>query len=247
MTRLFCFVWMGLLSVSSATAQMITEKPESTGGNPEGIWEAVHTPLKVYAPPELLAIVSNLNFDGTTSGRLTLEENGAYQIDLSFDAEVSAVLLSPLGALPVAFDIADTNRASGTYAVSGTNLILQKNVAGALPDTAAFTVVGDSLYLVQAVPLGDYQALVSALAPAAGPPLAVLGLKRVGPPPVAGPVTADFNGDGAVDFSDFLAFVSRFGARTGELRYDPMFDLDGNGEIGFTDFLSFAAQFGRRV
>lgn len=243
MIRWLCVVWLGFLTGSPVMAQMLTDKPESTGGNPEGVWEAVRTPLKVYAPPELLAIVSNLNFEGATSGRLTLEANGTYQIDLSFDAKVSATLLGS----NLSFDIADTNRASGTYVVSGATLILQKNATGAQPDTAAFTVAGDSLLLVQKVPLGDYQALVSGLAPTAGPPLAVLGLKRVGAPPFTGPITADFNGDGVVDFADFLAFIARFGTRTGDPLYDPLFDLNGDGEVGFSDFLAFAAQFGRRV
>ena len=52
---------------------------------------------------------------------------------------------------------------------------------------------------------------------------------------------ADFNGNGAVDFSDFLAFVSAFGAA------NPTFDLDGNGRVDFNDFLIFAQSFGKPV
>ena len=59
--------------------------------------------------------------------------------------------------------------------------------------------------------------------------------------------TPDFNGDGTVDFGDFLLFAGGFGARRGDQGYDARFDLDGNGEIGFADFLKFAAEFGKRV
>ncbi len=60
-------------------------------------------------------------------------------------------------------------------------------------------------------------------------------------------LTPDFDGDGQVDFSDFLAFAGQFGARQGDGRYDARYDLDGDGEIGFSDFLIFISNFGKEV
>ena len=57
----------------------------------------------------------------------------------------------------------------------------------------------------------------------------------------------DFDGDGTVGFSDFIAFASKFGTRRGDAAYDARFDLDGDGETGFSDFLAFASQFGTTV
>ena len=57
----------------------------------------------------------------------------------------------------------------------------------------------------------------------------------------------DFDGDGTVGFSDFLAFASGFGTSRGDSRYDARFDLDGDGAVGFPDFLIFAGAFGSRV
>ncbi len=57
----------------------------------------------------------------------------------------------------------------------------------------------------------------------------------------------DFDGSGVVDFSDFLQFVGKFGARQGDERYEGQFDLDGDGEVGFGDFLIFAGSFGKTV
>ncbi len=57
----------------------------------------------------------------------------------------------------------------------------------------------------------------------------------------------DFDGSGIVDFSDFLLFVSKFGARQGDERYEGRFDLDGDGEVAFGDFLIFVGQFGKEV
>ena len=58
------------------------------------------------------------------------------------------------------------------------------------------------------------------------------------------PPSSDFDGDGVVNFADFLTFASKFGSRLGQERYDALYDLNGDGEIGFADFLIFTASFG---
>ena len=55
---------------------------------------------------------------------------------------------------------------------------------------------------------------------------------------------ADFDGDGAVGFTDFLRFAGVFGLTRGDAGYDARYDLDGNGMIGFSDFVIFAGSFG---
>ena len=57
-------------------------------------------------------------------------------------------------------------------------------------------------------------------------------------------ITSDFNGDGRVDFVDFLAFGMRFGASRGDATYEAKYDLDQDGTIGFGDFLIFGQEFG---
>lgn len=52
---------------------------------------------------------------------------------------------------------------------------------------------------------------------------------------------ADFNGDGVVDFSDFLLFARAY-SNTGT--FDPAFDLNGDGKLNFDDFVVFARDFG---
>ncbi len=56
---------------------------------------------------------------------------------------------------------------------------------------------------------------------------------------------ADFDGNGAIDFADFLQFAANFGLNQGDAGYDAEYDLDGDGAIGFGDFLIFAKAFGR--
>ena len=57
-------------------------------------------------------------------------------------------------------------------------------------------------------------------------------------------LTPDFNGDGKVDFGDFVAFGMHFGASRGDARYEAKYDLDEDGTIGFGDFLIFGREFG---
>ena len=55
----------------------------------------------------------------------------------------------------------------------------------------------------------------------------------------------DVNGDGTVDFGDFVLFSQRFGTSRGDAGYDSRYDLDGDGTIGFSDFVIFAGAFGQ--
>ena len=57
----------------------------------------------------------------------------------------------------------------------------------------------------------------------------------------------DFDGDGAVDFTDFVAFAAKFGLGRGDAGYDARYDLDEDGNIGFGDFLIFAGAFGEEA
>ena len=59
------------------------------------------------------------------------------------------------------------------------------------------------------------------------------------------PPSSDFNGNGVVDFPDFLLFASAFGSQAGQEQYDAKYDLDGNGEIAFDDFLLFVNSFSK--
>ena len=57
----------------------------------------------------------------------------------------------------------------------------------------------------------------------------------------------DFDGNGVVGFSDFVAFAGIFGTRQGDGKYDAAYDLNGDGGIGFEDFVFFASSFGEEA
>lgn len=56
--------------------------------------------------------------------------------------------------------------------------------------------------------------------------------------------SSDFNGDGKVDFSDFIQFAGKFGTELGDENFDSLFDLNSDGAVGFSDFIIFAGKFG---
>lgn len=59
-------------------------------------------------------------------------------------------------------------------------------------------------------------------------------------------LTADFDGNGVVDFDDFFAFAAVFGKKQGDAGFDTKYDLNKNGTVDFEDFFMFVDQFGKR-
>jgi len=59
--------------------------------------------------------------------------------------------------------------------------------------------------------------------------------------------TPDFNGNGVVDFPDFLVFAAGFGKTSTDPDFQASIDLNDNGSVDFPDFLLFAQQFGKSV
>ncbi len=59
------------------------------------------------------------------------------------------------------------------------------------------------------------------------------------------PADADYDGNGKVDFQDFLAFAGVFGKPASDSDVAARMDFDGNGTVEFSDFLIFAGVFGQ--
>ena len=58
---------------------------------------------------------------------------------------------------------------------------------------------------------------------------------------------ADFDEDGTVWFSDFVAFSGNFVTSESDGKYDAKYDLSGDGNVGFVDFVAFAGSIGKTV
>ncbi len=232
------------LMFTGAFAQLLEVQPVSTGGNPVGTWMADKDPLTVYAAPALVAAVVNLQFTGETTGSFTLDGSGGYQANyITVSSATGMVSLGLLGTIPFSVNVADTNKVQGMYTVLGSQLILMPSASGQVPDTLSFSATASTLQLVRKVPLGDFAQSLNLVAPTAEAPIAVIHMTKV----VTGPLTADFDGNGAVDFTDFVAFAQQFGKKSVDVGYDVKFDLNNNGSVDFGDFVSFAQQFGLKT
>jgi len=58
-------------------------------------------------------------------------------------------------------------------------------------------------------------------------------------------IASDFDGNGRVDFNDFLLFAAEYTRADSDPGFDDRFDLDGSRRIDFGDFLIFAQAFGQ--
>lgn len=236
-------VWLMVIP-QGVLAQLLDTPPVSTGGNPVGTWKVQDEPIQVYAVPELVAAVSDLSFSGVITGQLSLGGQGVYQSDYITTSIASLSILILGSPLPVAINVADTNRTSGTYTIGGNTLILVP--ASGPPDSLGFSVSGNTMTVVQTIPLGDFASSIALVAPSASAPLAVFSMTKevVGH---SGPITADFDGSGTVDFNDFISFAQQFGKKSDAPDFDVKFDLNQSGAIDFADFISFAQQFGLKT
>lgn len=229
-----------------------SEKPEGEGGDPAGAWMADSTAMPVWASAALLGLVENESIDGTVSGTLKLDaSSGAYETD--YVTSVRVALTIPLLGQSIDSTFVDTFKQAGAFSVEDTSLILTPTVEEgetAVSDTLGFSTRNDSLFLIQVVSLPPQYATIMANIGLEAP-LAILGFEKVerepdpGPDPSEPGMTADFDGNGSVDFQDFLAFAQQYGRSEGDQGYDARFDLNGNGSVDFQDFLAFAQQYGQ--
>ena len=132
------------------------------------------------------------------------------------------------------------NRLTGTIPTQLGNLSLlqelrldQNQLSGSIPTELASLTRMTLLYLAGNSLSGCVPAV---LRDVAGNDLDKLNLPDCSQP--QGQVTADFNGDGIVNFADFFDFVDAFGSS------DARFDLDGSGTVDFADFFEFVDAFG---
>lgn len=254
----FILIGLPLLIPAIANAQLMppdAEKPKAKGGDPVGAWMADSTALPVWVDPKILAVISDVSMDGTVTGTFKLDaDNGTYEADFasSVNVKLNAVVFGITIDLDSTFVV--TRSEEGVFEVKDSDVILEytpEDSTTAVRDTLGFTAREDSLFLFQVVPLGQYTQYLAILQAEA--PIAVLGFAKVEddsdpPPPVDPPepgIAADFNGDGNVDFSDFIAFAQNFGRSVGDDNYDAKFDLTGDDRVDFSDFIAFAQQFGQ--
>ena len=231
------------IAFGPADAELLTMRPQPQGGEIVGSWKAEMTSLSAYAPAALVIAVAPLTFEGETNGTITFDSNGTVQADYTTLSDISAVLIVSLSV-----SVPDTSQYTGNYTLEADNqLVITRENEDALRYT--YTATADSLHLIRPMLVAE---LLSSLPPLAqdlargtlerhtkdDPVRIVISFTKATP-------SADFTGDGTVDFLDFLEFVAAFGKAPGQDGYDARMDLNSSGgAIDFNDFLAFANAFG---
>ena len=232
------------IAFGPADAELLTMRPQPQGGDIVGEWTAANIPVKAYAPAALVTAVSPLSISGDgANGTLVFGADGTVQVDYATITVISATLPF-LGLRP--FPVNSTNSFEGNYTVALDTHQLTI-ISSVSPDTLIFTytATADSLYLIRTLPVSELlESVPEDLKPIAigllnqyvtedDPIKTVISFAKATP-------SADFTGDGKVDFNDFLEFVAAYGKAPGQDGYDARMDLDSSGgAIDFIDFLAF--------
>lgn len=253
---------MTVITFGQADAGVLPETPKPQGGDIVGSWVAEKVGLNAYVPAALSEAVKPLTLAGEINGTITLGSDGSIQSDYTTVTNVSAVLLVPLTVA-----VHDTSQYTGNYTVASDTHALTITRENEDPLNYTYTATADSLHIIRPLLLDELLASLSesvrplamgVLSQHVSPddPIKIVitfaKIKDTGTPvPPVPPVpptmlTGDFDGNGAVEFPDFLLFVAQFGKSSSDDGFDARMDLDKNGKVEFPDFLLFVASFGSK-
>ena len=252
-------IMTAFIAFGQANAGVLPETPTPQGGDIVGSWVAEKVGLNAYVPAALVQAVSPLTVEGEINGTITIGSDGSIQADYTTVTNISAVLLVPLTVA-----VHDTSQYTGNYTVASDTHALTITRENEDPLNYTYTATADSLHIIRPLLLDE---LLASLSDAVRPLAMSVLSQHVTPddpvrivitfakstdtgtpptPPTPTTLTGDFDGNGAVEFQDFLLFVAQFGKSSSDDGFDARMDLDGNGAVEFQDFLLFVAAFGSK-
>ena len=262
MLRNCALIMMAFITFGQANAGVLPETPQPQGGEIVGSWVAEKVGLNAYVPAALAEAVKPLTVEGEINGTITIGSDGSIQADYTTVTNVSAVLLVPLTVA-----VLDTSQYTGNYTVASDTHALTITRENEDPLNYTYTATADSLHIIRPLLLDELlQSLSEAVRPLATSVLSqfvspddpikiVITFAKatdtgtpVPPVPPVPPtmLTGDFDGNGTVEFPDFLLFVAQFGKSSSDDGFNASMDLDSSGTIDFPDFLLFVAAFGSK-
>lgn len=254
-------IMTAFMAFGQAGAGLIPETPKPEGGEIVGSWVAEKVGLNAYVPAALVEAVKPLTVEGEINGTITFGSDGSVQSDYRTETNISAVLLVPLTVA-----VLDTSQYTGNYTVTSDTHALTITRENEDPLNYTYTATVDSLQIIRPLLLDELLASLSegvrplaqnVLSQFVSPddPIRIVitfakatdtGTPPPPPPPPPTTLTGDFDGNGAVEFQDFLLFVAQFGKSSSDDGFNASMDLDGNGTVEFPDFLLFVAAFGSK-
>lgn len=249
-------IMTAFMAFGQANAGVLPETPTPQGGELTGSWVAEKVNLNAYVPAALAEAVKPLTVVGEINGKITFGSDGSVQSDYTTVTNISATLLVQLTVA-----VLDTSQYTGNYTVASDTHALTITRENEDPLNYTYTATADSLHIIRPLLLDELLASLSdAVRPLAmsvlsqhvspdDPVRIVITFAKAtdtGTPGTPTTLTGDFDGNGAVEFQDFLLFVAQFGKSSSDDGFNARMDLDGNGAVEFSDFLLFVAAFGSK-
>ena len=193
--------------------------------------------------------------EGTFSGNITISSNdpdrATHTLSVSVIVQAAPAPVLVVGEIAVDFGTIDAEKtAQQTFTITNTGTApleitsIESDVSGLTFDPVMFTLSPDSSRTVTITfpkPMeGTFSGLINILSndpDRAKHTLTISGVVQ----PLSLEAKSDFDGNGVVEFTDFLLFVSAFGSS------EAQYDIDRNGAVDFPDFLLFVSVFGKTV
>ena len=193
--------------------------------------------------------------EGTFSGNITISSNdpdrAKHTVSVSVIVQAAPAPVLVVGAPAIDFGSIDAEKtAQQIFTITNTGTAdleitgIESDVPGLTFDPVMFTLSPDSSATITITfprPMeGEFSGSVNILSN--DPDRAKLMLTISGVvQPLSVEAKSDFDGNGVIEFADFLLFVSAFGSS------ESQFDIDGNGSVDFPDFLMFVSVFGKTI
>ena len=193
--------------------------------------------------------------EGTFSGNITISSNdpdrATSTLSVSVIVQAAPAPVLVVGETAVDFGTIDAEKTvQQTFTITNTGTApleitsIESDVSGLTFDPVMFTLPPDSSRTITITfpkPLeGTFSGNITILSndpDRATHTLTISGVVQ----PLSVEAKSDFDGNGVIEFADFLLFVSAFGSS------EAQYDIDRNGAVDFPDFLLFVSVFGKTV
>ncbi len=253
----------GTVEVAQTIQQTITVKNTGTGplavaGIESDVSGLTFEPSMFILAPDSSTAVT-IAFSNSTvgefSGSISILSNdpdrAKHTVSVSVVVQVPRVPVLVVGEPAIDFGSIDAQKtAQQTFTITNTGTAslevtgIESDVSGLTFEPSVFTLEPDgSATITITFPKpreGEFSGSISILSndpDRAKHTLSISGIVQ----PLSVEAKSDFDGNGIINFADFLLFVQAFGAS--EAKYD----IDGNGRVDFPDFLMFVQVFGKMV
>ncbi len=193
--------------------------------------------------------------EGTFSGNITISSNdpnsATQTLSVSVIVQAAPAPVLVVGAPAIDFGSIDAEKtAQQTFTITNTGTApleitgIESDVSGLTFEPSMFTLSPDSSATITITfpkPMeGEFSGNISILSNDPDRAKFMLTISGV-VQPLSVEVKSDFDGNGIIEFADFLLFVSAFGSS------EAQYDIDRNGSVDFPDFLLFVSVFGKTV